>query len=139
MKAAMTRKKKIGITLLCILFILLVLYGILFWSTRPVITKVESIFRGEVPAAELAGSCLEKYNITATRPEITELDIDVDTLFTIHNFSEGYMWVIFTCEAHDATGGLAYYEQSKARWEIKKSDGEWEVVAVRQNVKGGCI
>ena len=136
MKAAMTRKKKIGIVFLCIFLVLLVLYGILFWNTRPVITKVESIFKGEVPAAELAGSCLEEYNITATRPEITEMDIDVDTLFTIHNFSEGYMWVEFSCIAYNSAGEVAYGEISKARWEIEKIDGEWEVVAVRQNVKG---
>jgi len=48
-----------------------------------------------------------------------------------HNFSDGYIFVMYSVEGFDASGKSTYGSWGiKSLWKIHKEDGRWDVVDI---------
>ena len=123
-------------TVLILIIFIVGVYILLFLDTLSLTKQVEALFRGEVSTASLSPnpSCVEVYTISDDNPKTVNVKASVYTIFTIHNFKEGYIWVKFNCHAFDSQGNITGGEISTARWKIKKIDREWKILEIKQRL-----
>jgi len=116
--------------------IITVVYILIFLDTLSLTKQVESLFRGEVTTASLSPNptCLQIYTMSDNNSNTVDVNASVYTIFTIHNFKEGYMWVKFNCHAYDSQGNITGGEISTARWKIKRIDQQWKIIEVKQRL-----
>jgi hypothetical protein len=99
-------------------------YFVMLMDTNPLKNKVINVMAGRVDQSQTIGKPINIYN-TSTIPESligTNRNITLIRLFTIHNFSDGVMWVYYTIP------GNSYRVISK--WILHKENGEWEITKI---------
>lgn len=121
--------KKIMLLLFLLLFLF---YAVLFLNTNSVMRYAKSVFRGEIALEEVIDSPMWRYY--PKDPEIATTDLNINRIFVVHNFKEGYIWVKYDEERMDSYGNtLSSSWDALSRWEIHKENGEWQVVEIKED------
>ncbi len=63
--------------------------------------------------------------------EIEKVDAKLNLITADFTFSNGYMWVEYHKQSYDKNGDIAENYESLAYWKLKKQDGEWKVVKIK--------
>ncbi len=116
------------------LSILIYRYHSIFSDTNSLIDYVESIFMGEVSSEEVADTWFSSFDIRKDREDMQQLQVELDIkrVFVWHDFKEGYMWVKIDCEARNSEGRVKYGTINYERWDIKKRDGKWDIISIKE-------
>ncbi len=70
-----------------------------------------------------------KYNLSDR--EIEKVDARLNLITADFTFSNGYIWVEYQKQSYDKNGHIAEDYESLAYWKLKKKDGEWKVVRIK--------
>lgn len=112
-------------------------------AVRPVLEKAESVFRyiGTEAEADLSFGPLARYYHFAEdgNPDIAKIDLTLNLITAKIDGDEGYMWVEYCIDSYDSKGELCYSSGSEEEkilsyWEIRRIDGNWEVVRIIEAV-----
>ena len=121
------------IFIMVIVAIVLLMYLGMFFSTNHLIEYVENVMLGNVLVEDTAGTPLERYN-NRDIYENAQVQVSIIRLFTIHDFSNGYIWVKYTYETQkNDMGILVSTADVISRWKIKRENGVWKIVEIKEN------
>lgn len=104
----------------------------MFYSTNSVVQDVERVMRGQIAYEDIKGTPIEHYKPPTKDPPVYVVVI-ITRLFVLHNFSDGYMWVIYTNEGVDPNSNTMYGSyRVPSRWKIHKENGKWVIVDIKE-------
>ena len=120
------------------LLLIAVFHIVMFASVKPVIDYVLSLFIGEIPEAETAGTKLDSYNSNSHCDRFDPsymVEAKIDPVFIIHDFNRGYIWTRYEYWVYDKNANLLWgfanrFPTPPARWTIEKVNEEWVIVDV---------
>lgn len=119
------KKKKLKIILSVIVFLVLVVtivYSIMYLSVKDVITDLKNVLNERDIVDKTNEEVLE--NLYMCKDEGTKLDyVDINYLYTIHNFKSGKIIVSYDKECIDGAGGLDF----QVELTIKRKNGKWKI------------
>ncbi len=88
---------------------------------------------GKVPTALTGGRAIDVYNPLGTYPGSVG-EVQIKLVFTLHNFKDGFMKVMYTRRTKNEKGVLLSASiDVPATWIIQKENGKWEIVAIKEN------
>lgn len=119
---------------ICIV-VLMLAYVIMLLNTNSVISYAEDIFMQRIPYdANSPDALMHRYYYPEDHSDDL-FSLDLRRLFVWHNFDHGYMYVYYTIEVKDGiTNELEYGSWGiPSRWEIKKIDGVWRVIDIKED------
>lgn len=125
--------KKIIIVIITTIFI--GIYAVSVCDTNSVIIDFENCIKDTVLSNDVKDSELYKfYCRTDTYHEnVSDANVKVRRLITLHNFKRGVMIVNYDCEAFNDNHKHIYGSSNVyAKWEIEKKNGRWIVVDIKE-------
>ncbi len=128
-------KKKILVSLLVVLLLLVSYYCAMLISTNGLIDYVQGVMQGDISGSEVEDSPLRIYSYFASRDDFEYADVKVSRVFVIHNFTDGYMWVDYSIKAYNENGEViagsaTTFPTGLSKWKIHRENGEWKVVDI---------
>lgn len=114
----------------------LLVYLIMFYSTNSVVQDVEKVMRGQVAYEDTRGTPIDSYNrgsggVNSKHP--INVEVNIMRLFVLHNFADGYMWIMYTNEGLDPNTNSRYGSYKvTSRWKIHKENGKWVIVDIKE-------
>ena len=111
----------------------IVIYIALLVSTNGLMKEVKSVFLGNIDILETEGKPIDRYNIDKylINKELGDVKLSIVRIFTLHNFSDGYIWIRYTFEAKDTVGKVITGSYNiPAKWKIHKRAGKWEIAEI---------
>ena len=128
---------KRGMRMVVIVFIsLVVLNAVLIICSSTVIYDAKRVFKGEIEPSEEIGALIRYYPRNDSRyASELKTKITIIPLFAIHNFRNGYVYVLYSEETRDkATGEIIHGSSGiTSCWKIKKFMGKWRVVDITES------
>lgn len=116
--------------------LLVIAYIVLFINIFSLLHEVRAVFLGTVPSSETAGKPIAQYNRYGEYIEqggIARTKLFFFPYFTLHNFKNGYIWIIYSVEGYDSNGDLLYGTWlSSAKWRIQKNENKWEIIDITE-------
>jgi len=111
---------------------ILLLYFAMLIDTNSVIDDVKNIMHGNVEESAIDNSPLRTYYRRGDLRTVS-VDANITRKFVLHNFSDGYIWVKYTCEGFDSKGSKTYGSwEIPSRWKIHKENGKWKVIEIKE-------
>lgn len=121
----------IGCTFVVVIIAGVLLYVAMVKETDFIVQEIEASAKGDIPYAEVnenlkyyAFHFSEQY----TGDEIGDIHFEVDRKFVLHNWQEGYVWILTDERIKTVNDEVFSSGQDIAVLKIKKIDGKWVVV-----------
>jgi hypothetical protein len=121
--------KKFFSGLLIGIALLLFAYLVMFGDTNALLEHAKHLMMGGISASETEGKPEHRYNMSKVCDDPV-VELKVHRIFTLHNFSDGYIWIYCRIKVCDETGDLRYFSGAIACWKIHKENGVWEIVEI---------
>jgi len=118
---------------LVILALIAIAYFAMFHDTDELMDEAKRILRKEASIEETEGRALHVYNSNKDKryDDVVTVNVSLERVFVIHNFSDGYVFVVYNEEAYNASGKIKYGSLgATCFWKIHKENGKWDVVDV---------
>ena len=125
---------KLVIAVAILIVIGLVGFIVMLISTNELMAFAKSVFLGKYDKECAQNKLLQqRYDIISSHQSshIVNVELTLNRIFILHNFSNGYVWVRYTCKYMDSNNeticsALGIY----SKWIIQKQNGVWEVVKI---------
>ena len=125
--------KKSMLYFFIIIGVIVTLYIIMYFNTNSVVDKVKNIMLGNVDVSETAETPLRRYN-NSDILENAKVKVNITRLFTLHNFFDGYMWVIYSYETLENDSDIKPGTWNViSRWKIHRENGEWQIIDISES------
>ena len=129
----MVKGKKVFIVLISIVLLIVLMYVVLVVDTNGLIRDVKDLMLWKVPKENTAGMPIDRYNSNRSSYGyvLGEAKISIFRYFVLHDFKDGYIWLVYTYEAYDLNGELITGSNLiPTKWKIHKKNGKWEIVEI---------
>jgi len=127
-------KKKVIISIIVFITIVVAAYLLMLINTNSVIREVRHAFMLELDVSDTIGRPIHKYNymwVTDRGVDVGRVELSLCRLLTLHNFKNGYIWVLYTYKAYDVDGKILTGSANIfSKWKIEKKEGAWEIVEI---------
>ena len=114
--------------------VLVFLYSAMVISVSDLTDSVAEVMSGRIPEDETEGKAIARYNYSDILLN-AEVDVSIDTLFVVHNFHDGYMWIKYsyvTTKNDDSRGIMPASFDVISRWKIHRQNGKWEITEIKE-------
>ncbi len=121
----------IGCTLVAVIIAGVLLYVAMVIDTNSVKREIEATVKGEIPYTEINEHLkFHAYHFSERYEDenIGNIHVKVKREFVLHNWKEGYMWVLTDIHVDDVDGEIIRGGQDGSVFKIQKIDGKWVVV-----------
>jgi hypothetical protein len=126
---------RVILSIILILSVVLGFYYLMYRDTDSVVEEVTMLLKGEATVEFQPGTPYSRYDRSYARElwQAVFFEAQVDRIFVIHNFHDGYMWIHYEIMAYNKDMRVVHGSIAPARWTIHKEDGVWRIVAVEED------
>jgi hypothetical protein len=113
--------------------VILLIYIVMLLNTNSAVDYVKEVMHGRISASETIGTPLDQYNHNDFLWINPKVDVSITRLFVLHNFFDGYIWVMYKFETiengREELPGTGYI---MSRWKIHRENGKWEIIEINE-------
>lgn len=111
-----------------------------FKEVKPVLEYAEKIMKGEIEESLVEGP-LDMYGFDYDSKRYQtifhlEVSLEAEKIVLNEDKTEGYIIVNYSREGRDQNGDVCTGTENRAKWSIKKNNGEWDVIDVYDRPDG---
>jgi hypothetical protein len=130
----MKRWQKVLICVAIPIAILSMVYFAMYSDTNQITEDIETLLKGNVEGKVSVYPEITRYDYSVPGEIITLSQAKVDRPLLIHDFSDGYMFVVYSGKVETEKGSGEGSHNCKAIWRIHKEDGAWRIMDVYEPV-----
>lgn len=122
----------------CVLLLCACVYMIMLLDTCSVVWDMKNVSYNRVPDNQIVGKAIERYtwdDVVVENWEVYDSDTYVIVPIVVHNFLDGYMWVLYSRKAVSREDGYMVEELCiLSKFQIHKENGKWEILNIEEAV-----
>jgi hypothetical protein len=106
-------------------------HSVLLVSTNEVLVEARALMESKTNIYD-PDEPLTTYSSISSWQSDAEVNINISRVLVLHDFSKGYMWVVYAYSIEEVSGEFPGHDaiNDLVRWDIEMVQGHWKVVDI---------